>query len=307
MMERASSTDLGKTINLWLVVVLGIWCTFLLSKAADMKRPPADPNVVDENLYLNGKAAKRMSLGFNGLVADWYWMRSLQYVGRKIMGVDGSISIDDLSELNLKLLPSLLDSATTLDPEFQDPYEYAAVVLPAINVDEAIRITRKGIDANPSAWRLYQHLGYIYWQQHDYAAAAEIYGKGAQITGAPPWMEAMKARMEAQGGSRSTAREIYANMLEQSTDERIRDMAQRRLWQLDAFDQIDALQKVLTTYNERTGRCPSSWRELQPVFRAAGLEMDLSGAPLDPSGTPYMFGDTNCKVQLDPKSKVPAN
>ena len=307
MMERTSSSDVGKTINLWLVVVLGIWCTFLLSKATDLKRPPADPNVVDENLYLSGKAAKRMSLGFNGLVADWYWMRSLQYVGRKIIN-SGDVQLDDLSGLNLKLLPSLLDSATTLDPEFLDPYEYAAVVLPAINVNEAIRITRKGIDANPSAWRLYQHLGYIYWQQHDFALAAETYGKGAQIAGAPAWMQAMKARMTAQGGSRDTARQIYTNMFEQSTDERIRDMAQRRVWQLDALDQIDALQKMLTTYNERAGRCPASWKELLPIFRALKLEVDpVTGAPVDPSGSPYVFGDTNCNVRINPQSKIPAN
>ena len=306
-MERAPASDFGKTINLWLVVVLGIWCTFLLSKAIDLQRTPADPNVVDENLYLSGKAAKRMSLGFNGLVADWYWMRSLQYVGRKVMNAH-DIQLDDLSQLNLKLLPSLLDSATTLDPEFQDPYEYAAVVLPAINVDEAIRITKKGIDANPSAWRLYQHLGYIYWQQHDFALAAETYGKGAQLPGAPPWMEAMKARMAAQGGSRTTAREIYTNMFEQSADDRIREMAQRRIWQLDAFDQIDALQKILTTYNDRSGRCPANWKELQPIFRAIKLSVDPeTGAPFDPSGTPFVFGDTNCSVRINPESKIPVN
>ena len=54
-----------------------------------------------------------------------------------------------------------------------EPYEYAAIVLPGIDVKEAIRITRKGIAANPSSWRLHQHLGYIYWQQQDYEAARE--------------------------------------------------------------------------------------------------------------------------------------
>src|SRR6185295_1338074 len=138
-------------------------------------------NAVDESLYLNGNTARRMSLGFNGLAADWYWMRSLQYVGGKIINLPETVVLDNLGQLNLKLLPSLLDTATTLDPEFLDPYEYAAVVLPAINMDEAIRITKKGIAANPNAWRLYQHLGYIYWQQHDYQAASETYGKGAEI------------------------------------------------------------------------------------------------------------------------------
>src|SRR5687768_4338851 len=154
-----------KNVTLGLVVVVGMASAVLLVRWTDTLRPSVDPNAIDESLYLNDKTARRMSLGFNGLAADWYWMRSLQYVGRKIISVPEDMAIDDLSELNLKLLAPLLDTATTLDPHFLDPYEYAAVVLPAIDVQEAIRITSKGIEANPTAWRLYQHLGFIYWQQ----------------------------------------------------------------------------------------------------------------------------------------------
>jgi len=295
--------DRTRTIALGLVVVIGIACAALLVRRLDTLRPPDDPNAIDESLYVNGKTARRISLGFNGLAADWYWMRSLQYVGRKIIN-DNDAPLDNLGLLNLKLLAPLLDTATTLDPEFLDPYEYAAIVLPAINVNDAIRITKKGIDANPNAWRLYQHLGYIYWQQHDYQAASEIYGRGAQISGAPPWMEAMKAKMAADGGSRATAREIYTRMYEQSADEKVRDMARRRLLQLDSLDQRESLRKLFAAYKARTGRCPSSWKEIEPVFRALRVAVDASGAPLDPSGAPYVL--RACEVELDPKSEIPA-
>src|ERR1051325_3771351 len=179
----AAKNDHLKTIALAAVVLAGIASAALLVRWTDALRPPPDPNAIDENLYVNGKTARRVSLGFNGLVADWYWMRSLQYVGKKILNQPGDVALDDLSKLNLKLLAPLLDTATTLDPEFLDPYEYAAIVLPAVDVQEAIRITQKGIAANPNAWRLYQHLGYIYWQQGNYQAASETYGRGAQIPG----------------------------------------------------------------------------------------------------------------------------
>ena len=299
------NSDRTKTIALALVVMIGMTCAALLVRRLDTLHPPPDPNAIDESLYLNGKTARRISLGFNGLAADWYWMRSLQYVGRKIMNVD-DVPIDNLGQLNLKLLAPLLDTATTLDPEFLDPYEYAAVVLPAIDVNEAIRITKKGIDANPNAWRLYHHLGYIYWQQRDYQAASEIYGRGAQIAGAPPWMEAMKAKMTADGGSRSTAREIYTRMYEQSADEKVRDMARKRLLQLDSLDQRDALRKLFVAYQTRTGKCPNAWKEIEPVFRALRVDIDSSGAPLDPSGMPYVLRAGACEVDLDPKSQIPA-
>ena len=295
-----------KSVTLGLVVVVGMTCAVLLVRWTDSLRPPVDPNAIDESLYLNDKTARRMSLGFNGLAADWYWMRSLQYVGKKMFNYQGDIHLDDMSNLNLKLLTPLLETATTLDPEFIEPYEYAAVILPAIDVQHAIRLTQKGIDANPDAWRLYHHLGYIYWRQGEYEKASEIYGRGAQIAGAPPWMEAMRAKILSEGGSRSTAREVYTRMYEQSNEEQVKEMARKHLMRLDSLDQRDALRKLFTAYKARTGKCPDSWRELEPVFRTLRIPVDQSGAPLDPSNAPYVLNAGACEVELDWKqTKVP--
>jgi len=292
------------TLYLASVFIVGLSCTVLLARSMDALRPPPDPNAIDESLYLNPTTARRMSLGFNSMVADWYWMRSLQYVGKKIISVPEDVPIDDLGQLNLKLLAPLLDTATTLDPEFLDPYEYAAVVLPAVDVKEAIRITRKGIDANPNAWRLYHQLGYIYWQQKDYQAASDIYRRGAGIPGAPPWMTAMTAKMSAEGGSRTTAREIYMRMHEESADAKVRDMAERRIMQLNSLDQRDVLTKLLTGYRDRVGQCPSTWKEINQLLRAIRAPLDESGTPLDPTSAPYQLRAGKCEVELDPQSEV---
>ena len=295
-----------REVALGAAILLGITGMIGLSRSIDSRRPPADPALEEERLYVTGNAARRLSLGFNGLMADWYWMRSLQYVGRKIMNVPANVPIDDLGALNLKLLAPLLDTATSLDPQFMEAYEYAAVVLPAVNVDDAIRITKKGISANPSAWLLYHHLGYIYWQRGDFQAASEIYGAGAAIPGAPLWMQAMKARMAAEGGSRDTAREIYGRLYEEAEDSRVKDMARRRLLQLDSFDQRDILRKLLAAYNGRTGHCVSSWRDVVGALLPLRFSVDTNGAPVDPSGTPYRLVKNGCDVDLDPMSEVPA-
>src|SRR6185295_11214182 len=143
---------------LLLTLLIGLTSVVGLSRWLDSHRPPTDSKIDEEQLYLTGTMARRISLGFNGLAADWYWMRSLQYVGKKILNQEGDVAIDNLGQLNLKLLPPLLDTATTLDPQFLEPYEYAAIVLPPIDVQQAIRLTQKGIDANPNAWQLYHHL-----------------------------------------------------------------------------------------------------------------------------------------------------
>jgi tetratricopeptide (TPR) repeat protein len=296
--------DRRKNIGLVLIVVLGMTAAICLVQWIDQRRPVANP-ADDESLYLNAKTVRRMSLAFNGLAADWYWMRSLQYVGKKIINLPEDVELDSLQQLDLKILAPLLDTATTLDPEFFDPYEYAAVVLPAVDVDQAIRITQKGIDANPNTWRLYQHLGYIYWQQKNYQAAGETYGRGAKVPGAPVWMEAMKAKMAAEGGSRATAREIYTRMYEQSGDPKVQDMARKRLMQLTSFDELEVLQKILAAYQTRTGRCPTSWKEVEAPFRSIRLPLDANGAPFDPSGTPYLLKADKCEATLNPKSEVP--
>jgi tetratricopeptide (TPR) repeat protein len=294
-------------VVLVLTVLIGLAGVVGLSPLIESQRPVPFATISDDELYLRGATIKRMSLGFNGLAADWYWMRSLQYVGRKVLNSGQGLQLDNLSALNLKLLAPLLDTSTTLDPQFMEPYEYAAIVLPGIDVNEAVRITKKGISANPLSWRLYQHLGYIYWQQRNYEAAGNTYREGAKLPGAPAWMEAMQARMAVEGGSRDTAREIYQRMYEQSDDQKVKEMARRRLVQLQSFDERDGLRRLMTGYRSQTGKCPVSWADLAPAFRALKLRLDASGAPIDPSGVPYVLIAGECDVETDPKSEVPNN
>jgi tetratricopeptide (TPR) repeat protein len=287
------------------IIVIGLTTVVGLSQRIDSQRPPANTALEEEQLYLNGKTAKRISLGFEGMVADWYWMRSLQYVGGKVLNSQAAIRLDDMSALNLKLLAPLLDAATTLDPEFMEPYQYAAIILPAVNPDDAIRITKKGIAANPNAWRLYQHLGYIYWQQHDYEESAEVYAAGGKIPGAPRWMKEMGARMLAEGGSIPAARQMYQHLYDESEDDQVKQMLQRRLLQVDSFEQRDLIRQVLKDYAANTGRCPASWKDVMAVLQSR-FKLEVStGAPLDPAGTPYLLTAGGCDVDLNPTSAVP--
>lgn len=291
------------------LVLLGL--AGAISVALWMERHPRPASVVpaEERLYVRGAAAKRMSLGFNAIIADWYWMRALQYVGRRAVQQE-RVRIDNLSELDLKLLAPLLDTAATLDPQFMAVYEYGAMVLPSVSDtdedEQAIALLKKGIEANPEAWRLYHHLGYIYWQRGDYKAASEAYGMGAKLKGAPPWMKGMEANMLARGSSPQLAREIYVRMHEQSTDEQVKVFAAYRLAQLDSIAERAAISRVLSDYSSRTGgRCPAAWREIATELRAAGLRVDAAGAPLDPTNFPYVLADKGCSVELHPQSKIP--
>jgi tetratricopeptide (TPR) repeat protein len=231
-------------------------------------------------------------------------MRTLQYVGRKVTAHEGAIQIDDLSALNLNILAPLLENATTLDPQFLAAYEYGAIVLPAVDVEAAIKLVRKGIDANPHAWRLHSYLGYIYWQQNRFEEASEAYAAAARVPGAPAWLPVMSAQMATSGGSRETARAIYENMYRQTDDEQMKKLSLTRLVQLQSLDDLDALRALLNTHRARTGRCPQGWRELAPALRAARFQLDSTAAPLDPSGVPYVIKQDVCDVELGAQSEI---
>lgn len=309
--DEAHAASRRMTTMLALVILLGLGGVVAVSRWIEMHRPPVDAAVEEEKLYVTGAAAKRMSLGFSGLVADWYWMRSLQYVGRKIVAQPGDVQIDDLKSLNLNLLYPLLDTATTLDPQFMAAYEYGGVVLPAINDEDAIRLLQKGLQNNPTHWRFHQYLGYIYWKRGDFKTASAVYAEGARVPGVPPWMQQMSARMEAEGGSRSLAREMYRRMMDESDDEQVKELAARRILQVESFEQRDVIRNVLKSFRERTGRCAASWREIAQQLASARLpdnsrlRLDASGAPLDPAGTAYLLIKDGCDVDLDYHSKVP--
>jgi hypothetical protein len=125
----------------------------------------------------------------------------------------------------------------------------------------------------------------------------------------------MSARVLADGGSRDTAREMYRQMIAQSNDEKVKEMAASRLLQIDSFDERDAIRPAIAQYRESNqGRCPANWHDLQKELRAARvlgkfpLKLDENGAPVDPSGVAYLLAPENCTVNLDWKtSKVPYN
>jgi tetratricopeptide (TPR) repeat protein len=290
------------------VIVCGLGCAAGLARWFELQRRPLaaeQPARAPEELYLKPEQARRLSLGFNAMVADWYWMRTLQYVGRKITSHEGAIQIDDLSALNLKILAPLLENTTTLDPQFLAAYEYGAIVLPAVDVEAAVRLIRKGIAANPRAWRLHSYLGYIYWQQNRFQEASEAYAAAARVPGSPSWLSVMSAQMATKGGSRETARAIYQSMYRQTDDEQMKKLSLARLRQLQSLDEMDALRALLDAQRARAGMCPRSWRELAPaLLRAARFQMDPAAAPLDPSGVPYVIKQDACDVELGAKSEI---
>ena len=296
------------------VIILGFVAIFGLSNFLEQNKPELPENYIDEDLSLQGEKLKGYSFGFEGLIADWYWMRSLQYIGKKVLKSKekNNLNLENLKPLNPRLLYPLLNNATNLDPKFLEVYSYGAIVLPAINPEQAIKITEKGIKNNPDEWRLFQHLGFIYWKLKKYEKAAEVYEKGSQIKDSPRFMKLMAAKMRNEGGSRETARQIYQQMLAEAQNTQTEENARFRLMELDSLDEREEIQKVLDQFKEKEKRCPKNWREIFPALQNVKLpagndfRIDKMGNIVDPSDASYLLDQQTCQVKLDRnKTKIP--
>src|SRR5262245_32638574 len=190
------------------------------------------PQTFEETLYLNsGEALKHASLGFDGLMADIYWIRTLLYFGEKFEQQRGANQYFDVGKL--ELLEPLLNITVELDPKYVAAYRFGAVFLPEINADAATRFAERGVRNNPDEWRLYQDLGFVQWRRNRFREAAEAYARGARLPGAPAWMQTMPALMMVKGGDRETAREIFLRLYEESDDPFIRQVSEEQLMLLD--------------------------------------------------------------------------
>jgi len=302
----------ARDVALVLVVVLGFGAAVGMAGVLDARRP-ALPAIADEAPYVAPATARRLTLGFEGLAADWYWLNALQYIGRKIEaqtragGAEAAAApLDRIKAVNPQVLVRFFDMITTLDPRFTAVYEFAAVVLPAVDVQAAITLLEKGIRENPTEWYLHQQLAYIYWQRGDNLAAGDAFRRGARMTTAR-WMEHMAENVEAKGDDPQVARAMYARMYEQAQDDQVKEWARGRLMELRSLEERGVIRRVLSAFIAEQKRCPRDWREIGGALAGAGLPVHPEGPPLDPSGAPYLLvlSPLGCDVSLHPSSTVP--
>jgi hypothetical protein len=245
-----------------------------------------------ELLLSSPSAVRKISLGYDSLLADIYWTRAVQYYGSRV-GTDHP---------NFDLLWPLLDITTTLDPKLVIAYRLGAVFLSetgrggAGRTDLAIKLVKRGIAANPNQWILGADLGFLYyWWMKDYSDSAAAYLEASKRPDAPLWLKIMAARV-AQGGSPETSRMIWSQLYESTQNPIVRKRAAEMLRGLKAGEDETQLDELAGEYQKRFGRFPASMTEL----RDAGL---VHGIPIDPDGYPYIFGPGG-KSQLSPQSSV---
>ena len=248
-------------------------------------------------LYVRSPAfMSRAALSFDAFAADVYWIRTVQHYGSTKLATGTSKQYD--------LLYPLLDLTTSLDPYFDVAYRFGAVFLAepypsgAGRPDQAVALLQKGLQADPRNWQRAEDVGFVYyWWVRDYAKAADWFNRASDMPDAPNWLKPLVAVTLAQGGNRDSSRRLWMEVRDHAQFDWLRDQARFRLSQLDAMDEIAALERLIETYRVRTGSLPRTWIDLV----RAGL---LRGIPLDPASHVLQLDPATGTVMLAPDSPL---
>lgn len=245
----------------------------------------------DPTLYLwSGAEVRRLAPGLESLMADVYWLRTVQYFGSQKAFEGG--------RQGYPLLGPLIDITVTLDPRMEIAYRYGAIFLSeapphgAGRPRDGIALLERGVAAQPDNWRLRQDLGFYHFLfLRDARKASEILDAAGRLQGAPFWLRSLAAEVLFKGGERATSRRMWEQLHAQAEDVAMRNNAWAQLAVLDALDEADRLTGLVRTFAERTGRNPASFDDLI----AAGL---LQRRPADIYGTPFEYDPRTGEVTI---------
>jgi tetratricopeptide (TPR) repeat protein len=288
----------GHSRKPWLIVGACLVCAVLIKPVQDRcesRRAQSEPE--PDLLYFSSPAAvQNMALGYDGLFADFYWMRAIQYYGRREEA--------DKRPVRYKNLSTLLGITTTLDPHLLDAYRVGSNFLAepdpvgAGQPYEALKLLDKGIRVHPQEWRLYYDKGFVYyWFLQDYRAAGETWLAASRLSSAPYWMAGLAAMSMSKGGAIEIALALWQRQYQESGRADIRENARNHILSFQIAKDLWTLEILLEKYRAAAGSFPPNLREL---LRSQKHRY----ATADPSGIPYDYNPKTGVVRLNPVSKI---
>ncbi len=231
---------------------------------------------IEDSLYISSSSLKKVSLGYDELLSDIYWMRALQYFGGR-----------KLHEQDPELLYHYFDIITDLDPNFVNAYRYGGTFLaepPPYGLGDfskGFEMFEKGRKNNPNNFRLPLEQAFLYYfYLKDYEKAAELFKEASEKPGLSPMrkasMEGMAASAHSQGGNNELSREIWEIIYKTSPSEGRRKFARTNLDILDTIEMEEKLTEALDVYMNKNGELPADLKELQ----TAGVIKYIPEAPV---------------------------
>lgn len=235
----------------------------------------------EELLYLpNEKLLDHFTAGLSSVVADLLWLRCIQYMAREFRS----------QEHKFTWLEHMCTTVTRLDPYFTGAYQYGATLLAAIGNDEAAyALLERGIRARPDRWELPFEMAKIFIlnrreEPGSAAAASYFLTMTAERSEHRDYFVRWAHHLLLHHDLFEDARRIWQDVYETTDDRLMRELAMRKLQELDLQKLCKDLTEAARRYEERLGRRPATIDQLVE----SGF---IAQRPTDPVGGGFLIDD----------------
>ncbi len=224
----------------------------LLTGWAHARVPVESRADLGEDFVPSPSAVDAASLGFDAVLADYYWLQAVQVAGSQDV-VDARIAGH---------LGRLVDVVTTLNPHVSHPYRFAAVWMTHSRdqVLEANRLLERAIEHHPGDWRNYFYLGFNhFYYLGNYPQAAAALERAMSLDGSPGYLPRLVARLKSETGDIEVA-EVFLRQLLAGTD----DPGERAKYET-GLDEIEIEQKARFLDRARAAYRALAGRDIERV------------------------------------------
>jgi tetratricopeptide (TPR) repeat protein len=231
----------------------------------------------------DGRTLRVLSLGFERLVADLFWLRTVYYIGDEEVHAAGYPDAERLAEL-----------VTDIDPKFKSAYVLMNSVLTVLkpSPDAAIQLLEKGIEHNPRSWKLHFLQGFtLFYDKHDYERAAEHIEKAYRL-GGPTYLQLLATRLYAEAGSAETAMAFVRARLRETGNPQVKRRLERRYVSLWVTRDLARIDRAIEAYRASGAGEP-------PDVNALVREGLLDAEPRDPEGNRYRIRDGVAEAEVE--------
>jgi len=229
----------------------------------------------------DGEVLKRVSFGYEQIVADVIWIRLIQVFGNRVV-----------EDVEYDWIFRALDTVTTLDPQFVEAYEAGGLVLTVMadHVDQSNFILEKGIRADLREWKIPFLLGFNYFNfLQNYQKAAQYLELATEYPGHPKWLPLLVAKLHVQAHAPDVALEFLVRVYENTHDAGLRQQLDIRMKEVLVERDLILLEQTISRYRNR-------FREFPDTLGGLVEKGLISKVPLDPFGGGYEFDSVSGAV-----------
>jgi hypothetical protein len=185
-----------------LILVLALVLFWVAGEVGERGRDARHYEHTTDVAYLPTTNALRiMAAGYDDVMADVLWLRTVTYYGEWRQGEHGIAFFRELSHRIVEL-----------DPHFVDAYRFGALVLADDlgSFDDAIELLSKGMEAMPETWWLPFEAGFLeYTIRADDERAAAWFRIAAEKPDAPDLARSFAAFVTSRAGDLEVSLELW--------------------------------------------------------------------------------------------------